>query len=639
LRYTLQVPRTEANNMQGLVLTDEAKEYPLPTPYTLATGQVVTSTLVPPFAFSGEGGRSRNFTPIDWNGWEPRFGFAWVPRSASKKLVVRGGYGLSHLPLTGMGRGAAPDFAGFSNAWRFNALQTDTAYLARQSTNPPYLVPLTIDELTKRDANGIVDLGSLAVRNTNAAPTKNRVPYMQSWSASASYELPYRTAIEVTYLGSKGTHLYLQPVDLNQIPYDLAQAYWERGIDINAASSTINDPLGRTDVNGRVITYSQAYVGTKYAGYTNLRALYDPNGNSKRNAVSVSLRRQHAQGFSFSLNYTYGKGFDDASQAGSVRFVDFNSSLSPGHVNFGAPRSDDWSVSSFDIKHAFSGSFLWDLPFGHGRKLLSHTPGVVDAILGGWSLSGVGRVQGGPPLSVVLLDGNGLALGNQRAIRPDLVPGVSLKNPLYNRNCPIGVTCEPYFNPSAFMRPPVGQLGNAPRTIDEARWPGWQTLDLSIQKNFYLGKDGKRRLQLRIDAINAFNHPIFRQLRDSDAGNILARPTESLLSASEFNAWADYNKKGRIGTPDGDALKALVDQLITSNRIPGTVALRRDFFAAKLPQGFHSSDARGYDITTVEGLQLYRLRQAYNQPERWGSLAVRDPYTPRFIQFAVKFYF
>jgi hypothetical protein len=88
---------------------------------------------------------------------------------------------------------------------------------------------------------------------------------------------------------------------------------------------------------------------------------------------------------------------------------------------------------------------------------------------------------------VVLRDDNRLGIeGNVRAIRPDLVPGVPLINPRWSRDCPIGQNCEPYFNPAAFMRPAKGTLGDAPRTLDDARWPTTQFLDLSIQKNFHL---------------------------------------------------------------------------------------------------------------------------------------------------------
>ncbi|HKX33073.1 MAG TPA: hypothetical protein VJ302_35660, partial [Blastocatellia bacterium] len=320
---------------------------------------------------------------------------------------------------------------------------------------------------------------------------------------------------------------------------------------------------------------------------------------------------------------------------------------SPGYVNLGAPRSLDRSVSLFDIKHAFAATFNYDLPVGRGRKFFSRMPGLVESVVGGWSLSGVGRVQGGVPMTVVLRDDNGLGItnGNLRTIRPDLVPGVPLINPRWKRECPYGQdlgpdglprACEPYYNPAAFMRPVKGTLGNAPRTLDQARNPTQRFLDLSVQKNFPLGKDGKRRLQLRVDAINVLNHPIFRTATLEDAGEIFAAPNENVLSAAEFSAWVAYDPARRSSVNRVD-----VDNLVVNNRYNNTQSLRPDFFHVPVPEGFHSMNPNSFDVTTLRGLQLYRLRQVYT-PDRWGQLTVaggRSGYSPRFIQFALKLYF
>ena len=342
-------------------------------------------------------------------------------------------------------------------------------------------------------------------------------------------------------------------------------------------------------------------------------------------------------------NYTFSKSIDDASDAGDVRFVNSNV-RSPGYVNLGAPRNLDRSVSLFDIKHAFSATFLYDLPFGRGRSFLSHTTRVVEGLLGGWSLSGVGRMQTGLPMVLVLRDDNGLGIssGNLRTIRPDLVPGVPLLNPKWSRECPIGQGCEPYFNPSAFMRPVRGELGTAPRTFDNARGPAQQFFDFSVQKNFPIGKDGKRRLQLRVDAINVLNHPIFRIGRLEDAGEIFAAPNEANLTPAEYDAWATAVPGRPLRTtPAGTATLSQINALLGSNRLPNSQLLRPDFFHVRVPEGFFSMNANSFDITTLEGLQLYRLRQAYT-PDRWGFLditAERSGYSPRFIQIALKFYF
>jgi hypothetical protein len=639
LRYTVQLPRTEKYDRQGAFRPDLARQYPLPQPVTLPDGRVVTSALVPPFAYSGKDGRSRHITPIDWKGWEPRFGFAWVPGfdwNQAGKLVVRGGYGLSHVSLTGQGRNPAPDFASGTLTYTFNTRVEDPNFVARLCCNKPQWVPKTPDEVLNIPADGLLFLDGINLSGAAAAVSPNaRVPYVQSWSTSFAYELPGRTVVEVSYLGSKGAHLFLPPIALNTVPFELAEAYLGRGLN---PLDNVADPLGRRDPNGNVVQFSQGYLGAQYLGYEGLNLMLDASGSSLRHAATLSLRRQ-SRAFSYTLNYTYGHGEDNASDSGGVRFTDFNPVRTNGHVTLGAPLDDDWSVSTFDVKHNFSATFLADLPFGRGRRFLSDAKGFTQSLVGGWSLSGAGRIQGGTPLVIVLRDDNRLGVeGNVRAIRPDLAPGVELRNPLWSRDCPVGQQCEPYFNPAAFMRPAKGTLGNAPRTLDGARWPTQQFLDLSLQKNIELGRNGKRRLQLRIDAINALNHPVFKFGRDSDNGEIFALPNEALLTTAEYNAWADFNRRPRAGTPEGDAARARADAIVNAGRLPGTTVLVPDFFRVPLPEGFHSANANQFDVTTQEGLKLYRMRQAYT-PDRWGFLGARSPYTPRFIQVALKLYF
>jgi hypothetical protein len=203
------------------------------------------------------------------------------------------------------------------------------------------------------------------------------------------------------------------------------------------------------------------------------------------------------------------------------------------------------------------------------------------------------------------------------------------------------------------MRPIKGQLGNAPRTLDGARTPRQQFFDLSLQKNFSLGKDSRRRLQFRVDAINVLNHPIFRMGRLEDAGEIFAAPSEALLSNAEYDTWRNFDAANRParGTPAATTIINQVNGVIGANRLTGTTcplpgsttacALRLDFFHVQLPTGFFSANAGQFDIRTAQGLQLFRMRQSYT-PDRWGFLAVmpgRSGYQPRFIQFAIKLYF
>ena len=207
------------------------------------------------------------------------------------------------------------------------------------------------------------------------------------------------------------------------------------------------------------------------------------------------------------------------------------------------------------------------------------------------------------------------------------------------------------MNPAAFMRPVKGQFGNAPRTIDAARWPTFYLLDLSLQKKFKLGGEGKRYLEFRVDAINAFNHPLFQFGRDSDNGEVFTgAPSENTFSTTEYNNWATFNGQPLQSTPAGLALFTQINNMVRSYNInpagqAQTMMLPNDFFTVPLPNGLWSLNANSFDIRTVNGWKMYRMRNVL-ATSRFGYLdvlrgagALAAPYTPRFLQFALKLYF
>jgi hypothetical protein len=297
-----------------------------------------------------------------------------------------------------------------------------------------------------------------------------------------------------------------------------------------------------------------------------------------------------------------------------------------GHTSFGAERFLDRSVSTFDIKHNFSSTFVWDLPVGRKKWLWREAGGFLNTLIGDWTMSGVFRLQGGTPLIPVLIDTNQLG-GVNRTVRPNIIEGVPLKNPRWSRDCPVGAQCEPYINPAAFMRPPKGSLGNAPRTLD-VRGPMQRYFDLSFQKNFdwpFL-RNEKRRINFRVDLINALNSPNFR-LNTAGFSNL---PSEVNLTANEFANWQAANP-GRTATLEQ------VNALLQGARLP-TGALPLNFFSVPVPEGFATRRPESFDITTLEGLKLYRLRQQFfTAADQFGTL--RELQQPRYVQFGIRIFF
>ena len=640
IRYSLEMPRTEKYNHQGVFRPDLAQTVNLPSPLTLADGTVLTSTQVLPFAFSGIGGNSRYLTPPQYHDFEPRFGFAWSPRALSQHhLVLRGGWGMSHTPISGFSQLPQPDFSATSGfASTVPSSTANPNVVMRLGENPPQLTPTTVAGQIYGaggpPSNGLSLANSLYYQQSFggfAVSPGYRTPYVNNWNVTLDWQATGSTVVEFAYSGNQGIHLFMGQEDLN--PKDSSNLTAELAQNINT-TGTIADPLGRTNpITGKVLTIQNGTLGSPFLGYSSMYLWFDASGNSIRHAGYVNVTHRAARGLTFVANYTYAKSIDDASSAGGDKNI-----LTPvggqvgGQVVFGGTRQNDRSVSTFDQRHNIRGTAIYDLPFGRGRQFLSHTWKPLDFVAGGWTLSGLARWSSGFPYIDYLSDTNQLGDLTHSA-RPDLVPGVPLVNPLYNRNCPIGTGCQPYVNPSAFMRPPLGQLGTAPRTLDNVRGPWTQFFDLSIQKNFRLGE--KRRLQFRVDALNLLNHPTFAVYPNNGGGaDFMGAPSTATLSTAAYNTWATSNGQPLYTTTQGAAIyNGIVNMINAQKTAKG--ALPNDFYTVPLPANFYGINANSYDIRTLSGYKYYQLRNAYSTS--FGTLYNNSQ--PRFIQFGVKLYF
>ncbi len=684
LRYSLQLPRTEKNNLQGVFRPDinqtttltETQRRAIATASGILTTAAIpdfvpTTAVIPAFAFSGRGGRSRYITPIDKTAFEPRFGFAYSPKmnifgfdTEKHSLAIRGGYGISHAPINGNNRNPNPDFGGFSTA---STLATGSAGgsfngqpIRLTGNNAVQGSSVPLNTLLGTDANGLVFSSSLGIPGVAVfADDKGfgKVPYSQNFNLAMQFILAKQTAIEVAYVGNRGVHLYTPQVNLNLRNSDIISFLESNGIN---AVGNVADPLGRRTLLGAAITVPIASLYTPYLGFDLLNKFFDPSSSSTRHAMYVDVRRRVGRGLNFTANYTFGKSIDDASDASpDVRVLSTGSVR--GQVGLGGTRKGDRAVSSFDVRHSFSSTFTYDLPFGKGRQFLKSSPWYISGFLAGWTVSGITRINSGTAFQPFITDPNKLGGANlNRIVRPDIVAGVPLLNPLWDPSCRIGNACEPYVNPAAFMRPVKGQLGNAPRTLN-LRAPTRQFFDLSLQKDFtlgFLGGEGKRRLQFRVDLLNAFNHPIFQL---NNLGNTPfglgtfpteitgeSRPTTtggaSILQAittNEYDVWAAFNGQPLSNTAAGLAQLQAIYATVNNVRLPPRAgqtsgALPNNFFNVPLPQGFATKNPLTFDIRTLDGFKLWRIRNNYDT--NFGTL-FSPANNARYVQFGIKLFF
>lgn len=728
MRYAVQMPRTEDDNLQGVfrpdlsvdqTLTDAQRRAIATAAGVLAAdpipSYVPTSAKIVPFAFSGRGGRSRHIVPIDYGAFEPRLGFAWSPRmkifgieTEKYSFVIRGGFGVSHFPINGNNRSASPDFGGFTTPGTLKPTITivngqpvqspasggtdDTLQPIRLNGNNPIQGSSTpLDTLLGTDPNGLVFAKAVVIPGVAVDvndPNYGKVPYSQSWNLAVQFAPFSNSTIEIAYVGNRGVSLYTPQININQRNVDTIGILTANNINPTA---NVADPLGRTPLLGgtTAINTQIASLFSQYLGYEPLNKFFNAKSSSIRHAGYIDFRRRVTRGLSLTANYTFAKSLDNSSDASpDVRVL--TSGSVRGQVALGGDLDDDWALSAFDTKHAFSSTFTWDLPFGQGRTFFRNAPWYVNGPLGGWVVSGVARIVSGNPYQPFITDPNllGGALFN-RVVRPDIVPGVPLKNPLWDPSCRVGSSgaatgpagCEPYVNPAAFMRPPKGELGNAPRTLG-IREPTRKYFDLSIQKDFpmpWISDEGRRRINFRIDAINVFNIPNFYfnsrgntpfgfgtfpvefngaecignpALPDTSTCAGAANQRSSVISAGEYNTWAAFNGRPLASTPAGAAILGQIRTMVNGVRLPprpgqsaGNGALPGNFFSIQVPEGFATRNSLSYDITTLEGFRLWRLRNQYDGnfgSLTSGAIAFGSPNpgtSQRYLQFGIRLIF
>jgi hypothetical protein len=213
-----------------------------------------------------------------------------------------------------------------------------------------------------------------------------------------------------------------------------------------------------------------------YPGFAHIQ-WRDPIGESRYVGVDVSAERRFGQGYSWRVAYTLSESTDQAPEhlaATSGRQQDTND-------------IDAWEgPSDFDVRHRFVGNFVAEIPVGAGRGWDAGAVG--NAILGGWTVSGIYTARSGRPFTVTQGGLEGATW------LPNLVGDPQGQESVDN-----------WFNVAAFQRVPAGTFGNSTRNL--LRGPGFVTFDMSLQKRVSFGS--RVAASLRWDVFNLFDRANF----------------------------------------------------------------------------------------------------------------------------------
>ena len=389
-------------------------------------------------------------TPSDF---APRFGFAY---KLTNKSVIRGGYGVFFAPRNHVGNGNGAieafrdtPFVGTIDGGLTNANRLSNPY-------PQGVLP------SLNDRDPLANVGA-----TIAAPVQQyKTGYGQLFSLGYQFEFPGNVLMQVNYSANKGTHLLSGGWNINSLPTSLLSLG-------NSLNNQVRNPfLGLITagaLSGATISLRQSLLPfPQYSGDGGVSQVLIPAGNSTYHAGSIQAEKRLATSVTFLASYTWSKAIDDVGGMIDV----YNRRLNK-------------VISNFDAPHQFVGSWVYQLPFGKGRKYGSSITGLTNSILGGWDLDGIIRVQSGQPIAI-----GGNSLGRSGKIDNH--------------------TLSRWFDTTAYTPPPAFTIQTLGPRSPDIRNDFTRNLDAVLVKTFAIKiKDREISTQFRAECFNLTNTPQF----------------------------------------------------------------------------------------------------------------------------------
>lgn len=427
--------------------------------------------------------KSGNSIDLNKNMWGPRFGFAYALRD---KTVIRGGYGLSWLPnqVSGsLGPNGDP-LSGATNSFIGTLDGSLTPFNVLSNPFPNGLLqPPGRDPSFEQTLYGT---------NVSLPVSDNPYGYQQQWNFNIQQEIVGGIILDAAYAGSKGTHLPVSGLLLNQLSEQ------ERALG-SAVFAQVPNPFFGVITSGPLATSTVArgQLLRRYPQYGNLGINSAGAGSSIYHSLQLKVQRRFAGGGSLLAAYTLAKLItlgDDTLTA----WLERESGGTGGIQDWNNLRGER-SLSSFDVPQRLVVSYAFDLPIGNGKRFLGALSGVPDKLVSGWGFEGITTFQSGLPLRLTATPNQTGSFGG--GSRPDSVGRTAkLTGSAQSR-------LNQWFDTSAFMAPRPFRFGNVARTLPDVRSHGINNWDFALFKNTALAE--RLKLQFRAEFFNLFNRVQF----------------------------------------------------------------------------------------------------------------------------------
>jgi hypothetical protein len=380
------------------------------------------------------------------------------------KLVLRGGYGIFYGE-----RDQNQQVTQFSGNLPNVPVVSLPSISATKTVAPPYTINTPIAVLPADPSLASFTAAKPFVGTIRSQGFHDaRDPVLHQFNFDIQYQLTTSLLLEASYSGAIGRDLSSLFINENQIPFSQA---------LNGMNTQANRPFPY--INGTVIpTFSTA--------------------SNDYNSANFRVEKRYSYGLAVLVNYTIQKNLESGGAGPDAYSQNGGTSIAMDTYNLSRERS----YAPIDVPQMFSGSALYDLPIGPGKRWLSGG-GVPGKVFGGWQVNTIVTLRGGFPSD----------------IRTNVLP------PVFNTfNVADRISGQPmvlsnagvdgYFNPAAFAVPgtvasvtgaQIQEFGNSARRV--ARGPGSTNADVSIFKNTNITE--RYMLQFRAEFFNFTNTPTF----------------------------------------------------------------------------------------------------------------------------------
>lgn len=467
----------------------------------------------------------------DWNNVAPSVGFAWDPRNDGRS-VIRGNYRLAYDRINTFLFSSAV----FQSIPGITATTSNTAFGqggGRLRDGLPGLTPAV-------SPSDFLQPPAVSSSSIRVVDPRFESPLTHGWAITYQRQLLGQTLVEIAYVGRRAEHLF-GAYNVNQVEYR-GNGFLDAFNVVNGGgeSALMNQLLGpdtrrlagesgsqmvrrlfASNLALNSVAALASALGTRIQGNRTLPELaglspffffpypqflggvtvIDSNDYSRYHALEMKMERRFSGGLSYLAGYTLSRSRDTRSFDPAFTVVGTGNAQSATSTPFDIFNRDlNYARSDFDRTHVFQAQWVWELPFGQGRRFGGGASRPADALIGGWTLSGQLVAQSGRPMTVFA----GTNTFSNVVQTPASCGGCSTD--FGGAHEEDGIVW--YFTPeerAKFTAPAPGEFGDTGRNY--FRGPGGYVVHLSLAKRTRLR--GRQLLEIRADSTNVLNHATF----------------------------------------------------------------------------------------------------------------------------------